>query len=89
MQSQLKTVRRIETWRVSGVLVEVCVVLTWHLPTLSLDPVKMLFHICCCSVAKSCPTLCNPVDCSMPGFLVLPHLLDLVKMFLYRVLSQL
>ena len=25
-----------------------------------------------CSVAKSCPTLCNPLDCSMPGFSV-PH----------------
>ena len=22
----------------------------------------------CCSVAKSCPTLCNPVNCSTPGF---------------------
>ena len=22
---------------------------------------------CCCSVAKSCPTLCNPMDCSLPG----------------------
>ena len=21
-----------------------------------------------CSVAQSCPTLCNPMDCSMPGF---------------------
>ena len=21
------------------------------------------------SVAQSCPTLCNPIDCSMPGFL--------------------
>ena len=25
----------------------------------------------CCSVAKSCPTLCDPMDCSMPGFPVL------------------
>ena len=24
---------------------------------------------CCCSVAKPCPTLCDPVDCSMPGSL--------------------
>ena len=24
---------------------------------------------CCCSVAKSCPTLCDPVDCSTTGFL--------------------
>ena len=23
---------------------------------------------CCCSVAKSCLTLCDPLDCSMPGF---------------------
>ena len=22
---------------------------------------------CCHSVAKSCPTLCDPVDCSLPG----------------------
>ena len=25
----------------------------------------------CCSVAQSCPTLCNPMDCSTPGFPVL------------------
>ena len=24
---------------------------------------------CCCSVAKSCPTFCNPMDCSTSGFL--------------------
>ena len=23
---------------------------------------------CCCSVAKSCPTLCDPMNCSMSGF---------------------
>ena len=23
---------------------------------------------CCCSVTTSCPTLCNPMDYSMPGF---------------------
>ena len=28
----------------------------------------------CCSVAQSCPTLCNPRDCSMPGFPVFHHL---------------
>ena len=27
----------------------------------------------CCSVAQLCPTLCDPMDCSMPGFLVLHH----------------
>ena len=23
--------------------------------------------ICCCLVSKLCPTLCNPMDCSLPG----------------------
>ena len=26
---------------------------------------------CCCLVVKGCPTLCNPMDCSTPGFHVL------------------
>ena len=29
---------------------------------------------CYCSVAHSCPSLCNPVDYNMPGFPVLHHL---------------
>ena len=28
----------------------------------------------CCSVAQSCPTLCNRMDCSMPGLSVPHHL---------------
>ena len=34
----------------------------------------MLAFRCCCSVAKSCLTLCNPVNCSSPGFPVLQNL---------------
>ena len=33
----------------------------------------------CCSVAQSCPTLCDPMDCSMPGFPVLQHLGELAQ----------
>ena len=29
---------------------------------------------CCCSVARSCPTLYDPMHCSTPGFPVLHHL---------------
>ena len=29
---------------------------------------------CCCSVAQSYPTLCDPMDCSMPGLPVIDHL---------------
>jgi len=30
--------------------------------------------LCYCSLAKSCPTLCDPMDCSTPGFPVLHYL---------------
>ena len=33
-----------------------------------------LFLSCCCSVTQLCLTLCDPMDCSMPGFPVLHHL---------------
>ena len=48
----------------------------WHWVTVSANAWHYsLFNICCCcSVTKSCPTLCNPMDCSTPGFLV-PHYL--------------
>ena len=35
--------------------------------------------VCCCSVAKLGPTLCNPMDCSMPGFPVLHCLPEFAK----------
>ena len=35
--------------------------------------------VVCCSVAKLCPTLCDPMDCTMPGFCVLHHLLEFAQ----------
>ena len=36
--------------------------------------------ICCfCSVPHLCPTLCDPMDCSTPGFPVLHHLPELAQ----------
>ena len=32
---------------------------------------KTFLGCCCCSVAQSCLTLCNPMNCSTPGFFVL------------------
>ena len=40
---------------------------------------------CCWSVARSCLTLCNPMDCSMPGFPVLRHLLELAQTHVHWV----
>ena len=31
------------------------------------------------SLAQSCPTLCNPMDCNIPGFPVLHYLPELLK----------
>ena len=33
-----------------------------------------IYLYCCCLVTQSCPPLCDPMDCSTPGFPVLPHL---------------
>ena len=37
------------------------------------------------SVAQSCPTLCNPTDCSMPGFPVHHQLLEFTQTHVHRV----
>ena len=33
----------------------------------------------CCSITKSCSTLCGPMDCSTPGFPVLHYLLEFAQ----------
>ena len=37
------------------------------------------------SVTQSCPTLCNPMDCSTPGFTVLQHLPEFAQTYVHRV----
>ena len=37
------------------------------------------------SVPQSCPTLCNPIDCSTPGFPVHHQLLELAQTQVHRV----
>ena len=37
---------------------------------------NLVTSCCCCLVAQSCLTLCVPMDCSTPGFPVLPYLLE-------------
>ena len=40
---------------------------------------------CCCSVAQSCPSLCDPMDCSTPGFPVLHHLPEFAHIHIQSV----
>ena len=39
----------------------------------------------CCSVAQSCHTLCNPLDCNMPGFPVLHSLLEFAQTHVHSI----
>ena len=44
-----------------------------------------LSSYCCCSVAKSCPALCNHMNCTMPGFPVLHYLPELAQTHVHWV----
>ena len=60
---------------------------TWEAPydlcwykttTMHERPTSLLPELCCCcSVARLCPTLCNPMDDSTPGSRALHHLPEL------------
>ena len=40
---------------------------------------------CCCSVTQSCPTLCNPMNCSTPGLPVLHHLPEFAQVHVHCI----
>ena len=52
-----------------------------------LSKCRYIFCLCCrhCSVAQSCPTLCDPMDCSMPVFLVLHYFPEFAQTHVYWV----
>ena len=55
--------------------------LTWVPDTYKWNHLVHLFS----SVAQSCPTLCDPMDCSMPGFPVYHQLLELAQTHVHQV----
>ena len=42
----------------------------------------------CCSVAQLCLTLCDPIDCSTPGFPVLHYLPEFRDYHVFKPLMQ-
>ena len=44
-------------------------------------------NLICFSIAKSCPVLCNPMDCSMPGFPVHHHLPEFAQTHVHWVMG--
>ena len=49
------------------------------------NSIKFKFNHLCCSVSQFCPTLCDPMDCSTPGFPVCHQLLELAQTHVHRV----
>ena len=50
-----------------------------------LNKAKKILKVCCCSIIQLCLTLCNPMDCSTPGFPVLYHFLELAQTHVHWV----
>ena len=48
-------------------------------------PLTWRFFLCCCSVTKSCPALCDPMDCSTPSLLTPHHLLELAQVHVHCI----
>ena len=48
--------------------------LDWHIYTID-----------CCHSAESCPIICNPVDCSMPGFPVHHHFPEFARGYVHWI----
>ena len=55
------------------------------LSSLSASATLFLVAVGCCSVAQSCPNLCNPMDCSTSGFPVIHYLLELAQTHVHWV----
>ena len=45
----------------------------------------MLYLLICCLVTQLCPPICDPMDCSTPGFHVLHYLLELAQTHVHWV----
>ena len=55
------------------------------LKPLNFSTIMAEIHVCCCSVTKSCTTLCHLMDCSTPGFPVLYYLLEFAQSHVHWV----
>ena len=64
-----------------------CLTIVPSLQVLSLNHTAISSeNLCCCYwVTELCPTLCDPMDCSTPGFCVLHYLLQLAQTHVHQV----
>ena len=57
----------------------------WLIAPYSRNLYNIVKQLCCYSVAQSCPTLYNPMDCSTPGLSVPHHLLKFSQVHVHWV----
>ena len=57
----------------------------WFIIILSIWGLYIDKFTCCFSVTKSCPNLCDPMDCSTTGSSVLHYILELAQIHVYWV----
>ena len=55
----------------------------WHV--IDHDYIFFILSPCCCSVTQSCPTLCNSMECNMPGLSVPHYLLKLSQVHVHGI----
>ena len=61
---------------------------TIHCFNFNLPELTFPSHLCCSSVTKSCPTLCDPMDCTAPDFPVLHYLLEFAQTHVQSVMPS-
>ena len=59
-------------------------VFKWIISSISIFLNKIYLY--CFSVTESCPILCDPMDCCIPGFLVLHYLLEFAQLMPIRLM---
>ena len=62
--------------------------LSFKMKSIFFQRAKFRNYCCCCSVAKSCPTLCDPKDYSTPGFPVLHYLPEFAQIHVHWVTDR-
>ena len=76
------------TWNLMGATTEQVSAALQRQDRPSRNDLNQSYCCCCYSVTKSWPTLCNPMDCSMPGSPILHYLLELLLYDPYYVMAQ-
>ena len=55
------------------------IITSFVFPIIAIKETEPFHECCCCSLAKSCPTSRDPMDCSEPGLPVLYYLLEFTQ----------